>query len=142
MRLCQRNKQNLKYALYAEKSTVYLTDDDGNIVYQDVDGDLIPVETGNRPPHFDKPVDFKGYIQFSGGESEARAFGVSVDSYSHILVMKRDELPIDETSLIFQDSEPQYDSDGYLVEKSADYRVYRVAPSLNFVTYLLRSIDK
>lgn len=127
MRLCQKNKTDLWYQLYKESETIYLKDEDGNIVYQDVDGEQVPVETGNVPPHYDEPIKFRGYIQFQGGESEARAFGVSRDSYSHILVMRKDEIPIDETSLI----------------KSADatYKVTKVAKSLNFVTYLLRVED-
>lgn len=138
MRLCKRNKSKLKYALYKEKEVVYETDDNGDIVYIDVDGEPTPVETGNRPPHYDEPVEFKGYIQFKGGEDEAKAFGVSVDSYTHILVMRKDEIPITETSLIFDKSEPDSED----MEHSADYRVERIAPSLNFVTYLLRSVDK
>ena len=136
MRLCKKNKTNLWYALYKESEVEYLKDEHGDIVYQDIDGDLVPVETGYKPPHYDDAVGFKGYIQFNGGESEARAFGVSVDSYSHILIMRKDEIPIDETSLIFN-SKPDV-----VTDKTADYKVVKVAPSLNFVTYLLRDEDK
>ena len=137
MRTLRRNKSNLYYSLYEESQTAYLTDDDGNIVYEEVDGEQVPVETGSKPSSFSTPVPFKGYIQFKGGEEEAMAFGVSVGSYTHLLIMEKDEIPIDETSLIF-DHEPQ----GEITENSADYKVYRVAPSLNFVTYLLKSVDK
>lgn len=137
MRTLQRNKSNLYYSLYTESTTAYLTDDDGNIVYEEVDGEQVPVETGSNPPAFSTPVPFKGYIQFKGGEEEAMAFGVSVGSYTHLLIMRKGEIPIDETSLIF-DHEPQ----GEITENTADYKVYRVAPSLNFVTYLLKSVDK
>lgn len=137
MRTLRRNKSNLYYSLYKESEVVYLTDEDGNIVYEEVDGEEVPVEIGHNPPAYNEPVEFKGYIQFKGGEDEARAFGVSVGSYTHLLIMRKDEIPITETSLIF-DHEPQ----GEITENTADYKVYRVAPSLNFVTYLLKSVDK
>lgn len=126
MRLCRKNKSKLYYSLYKEEEITYLKDDNGNIVYEDIDGEEVPVETGHKPPTYDEPVEFKGYIQFQGGESEARAFGVSLDSYSHILVMRRGEIPIDETSKIISDK---------------TYKVTKVAESLNFVTYLLRVED-
>lgn len=137
MRLCKRNKSDLKYSLYKEKEPTYQRDENGDIVYIDVDGEEVPIETGYNEPHYDEPVDFKGYIQFKSGEAEARAFGVSLDDYTHILIMREGEIPIDETSLIFDKSEPTEPYD-----KSADYRVIRVAPSLNFVTYLLKTIGK
>ena len=137
MRTLQRNKSKLYYSLYKESETAYLLDENGNIVYEEVDGEQVPVETGSNPPTYNTPVSFDGYIQFKGGEEEAMAFGVSVGSYTHILIMRKDEIPIDETSLIF-DHEPQ----GEITENTADYKVYRVAPSLNFVTYLLKSVDK
>lgn len=136
MRLCRKNKTNLWYSLYKDSETAYLKDEDGNTVYQEIDGEQVPVETGHKPPSYDTPVKFKGYIQFNGGESEAKAFGVSVDSYTHILIMRRGELPIDETSLIFNDEPSE------VAEKTADYKVVKVAPSLNFVTYLLKSVSK
>ena len=137
MRTLQRNKSKLYYSLYKESEPAYLTDENGDIVYEEVDGEQIPVETGSNPPSYLEPVPFRGYIQFKGGDEEAMAFGVSVGSYTHLLIMRKDEIPIDETSLIF-DHEPQ----GEITENDADYKVYRVAPSLNFVTYLLKSVDK
>jgi len=137
MRTLRRNKSNLYYSLYKESEVAYLTDDEGNIVYEEIDGEEVPIETGNNPPTYEEPVPFKGYIQFKGGTEEAMAFGVSVGSYTHLLIMRKGEIPITETSLIF-DHEPQ----GEITENTADYKVYRVAPSLNFVTYLLKSVDK
>lgn len=133
MRLCRKNKTDLWYSLYKESEIEFRKDENGDIVYQDVDGVLVPIETGRKPPSYDAPVKFRGYIQFKAGESEARAFGVSIDSYSHILVMRKGEIPIDETSLIF-DYEPDVAK-----EETAVYKVVQVAPSLNFVTYLLKS---
>lgn len=141
MRLCARNKQALKYALYKDKEPVYLTDENGDIVYEDIDGETVPVETGSNPPHYDDPVDFRGNIQFSSGEAQAYSFGVSTGDYEYVLYMRKGEIPITETSIIFYQSEPEYDN-GVLVEKSADFRVIRVLPYLDFMAYLLKSIEK
>ena len=55
--------------------------------------------------------------------------------------MRDGEIPVTETSLIFYKSEPQYDN-GVLVEKSADFRIIRVLPYLDFTAYLLKTIEK
>lgn len=141
MRLCARNKQALKYALYKDKEPVYLTDENGDIVYEDIDGETVPVETGSNPPHYDDPVDFRGNIQFSSGEAQAYSFGVSTGDYEYVLYMRKGEIPITETSIIFYQSKPEYDN-GVLVEKSADFRIIRVLPYLDFMAYLLKSIEK
>ena len=141
MRLCARNKQALKYSLYRDKEPVYLLDENGEVVYENIDGEDIPVETGSNPPHYDDPVSFKGNIQFSSGEAQAKSFGVSVSDYEYVLFMRDGEIPITETSLIFYKSEPQYEN-GNVIEKSADFRVKRVLPYLDFTAYLLKTIEK
>ena len=131
MRMCNRNRTELWYSLYKAEDITYLKDENGNVVFEDIDGELVPIETGHKPPIYLPPVKFRGYLQFKGGESEARAFGVSIDSYTHILIMRKGEIPIDETSVIYK-SETATDP---------DFIVTNVAESLNFVTYLLRARD-
>jgi len=70
------------------------------------------------------------------------SYGVSTSDYDSKMLSLKDEFPISETSLIFTDSEPEYDTNGNLKEKSADFRVFRVAPSLNYAVYLLKRIEK
>lgn len=141
MRLLARNKQKLKYALYVDKGIDYLRDDNGNIVYEVVDGEMIPVETGVLPAHYDNPVDFKGNLQFSSGEAQAKSFGVSTADYEYVLFMRKGEIPITETSIVFYESEPEYSND-LLNEKSADFRVIKICPYLDFTAYLLKSIER
>ena len=47
MRLLEKNKQNLKYALQVGEVPVYERDEDGNIIYIEIDGQKVPVETGD-----------------------------------------------------------------------------------------------
>ena len=144
MRLLEKNKQNLKYALQVGEVTVYERDEDGNIIYIEVDGQKVPVETGETEPGYSNPIDFRGNIAMSGGEAEAKSFGVDISEYDAILLMEKNRIPIDETSLIWHTSKVRYiDEQNTIVDrKSADYSIKRVQPSLNFTRYLLKRIVK
>lgn len=144
MRLLEKNKQNLKYALQVGEVPVYERDEDGNIIYIEVDGQKVPVETGETEPGYSNPIDFRGNIAMSGGEAEAKSFGVDISEYDVILLMEKNRIPIDETSLIWHTSKVRYiDEQNTIVDrKSADYSIKRVQPSLNFTRYLLKRIVK
>lgn len=144
MRLLEKNKQNLKYALQVGEVPIYERDEDGNIIYIEVDGQKVPVETGETEPGYSNPIDFRGNIAMSGGEAKAKSFGVDISEYDAILLMKKNRIPIDETSLIWHTSKVRYiDEQNTIVDrKSADYSIKRVQPSLNFTRYLLKRIVK
>ncbi len=144
MRLLEKNKQNLKYALQVGEVPVYERDEDGNIIYIEVDGQKVPVETGETEPGYSNPIDFRGNIAMSGGEAEAKSFGVDISEYDAILLMEKNRIPIDETSLIWHTSKVRYiDEQNTIVDrKSADYSIKRVQPSLNFTRYLLKRVVK
>lgn len=134
-----KNKQTMKYSLFQEQIPVYATDAQGNIMY---DRKGQPIKTGDYMNGYSKPVEFTANISFASGEAEATAYGVSINDYDSKIVCGKSYLPIDETSLIFKDSEPQYNADGTVKEKSADFRVVRKTTSINYATYLLKRIDK
>ena len=139
MRTAKKNKQALKYALYKGKEYIPQTDASGNIIYDD---DGTPKRMGGTRLIYDKPVRFYANIAFAGGEAEAQAFGVSVGDYDSRIVLRNGEIPITETSLIFKEGKPVFRSDGSLDEKSADFRVLKVQPSLHYTAYLLKRIEK
>jgi len=143
MRTVRKNKQRLRYALYKGKAEpTIVTDRDGNPMFDD-DGNYVYEDVSTNELVYDEPVEFYGNIAFSkgSGEAESVAFGISLADYDSTLVMNRGEIPIDETSLIFAESEPEYE-DGKLIRESADFTVVKVQPSLNMVTYLLKRIVK
>lgn len=139
MRFLRKNMTKLKYALYAEKMPVYELDEYGLVVYDEIDGEEVPriIDTISG---YHEPEEFIGTLSFSGGESEAAVYGVSTADYDCKLVMPKDSIPITETSLIFQSSEPQYDSKGNLKRNSADFTVVKVAPYVQSTVYLLKRI--
>jgi hypothetical protein len=144
MRTVRRNKQRLMYALYKGKAIAQLVKDrDGNPML-DENGDYIYDDSSTSDILYDDPVPFFGNIAFSkgSGEAESVAYGISLADYDSTLIMNVGEIPIDETSLIFKDSIPEYDSNGNLKRDSADFSVVKVQPSLNTVMYLLKRIVK
>lgn len=127
MRCLKKNKQKMYYALY-QTSTDVTT---GETIT--VDGKTIPVEIGSTTKSYSKPVEFYGNISMTGGSAYETEYGIDMSSYSAVLVMNKDEIPIDEHSLIWFESP---------TTSKADYKVVKVVPSLNVSKYLLQRIEK
>ena len=144
MRLLRKNMQPMKYSLQDGRVPIYERDENGDIVYIEVDGKKIPVETGEYETGYSAPVDFMGNISMSGGEAEAKEFGMDIGDFDAVIVLEKDAIPITETSIIWHTSPVKYkDEQNTIVDsKSADYAVKRVSPSLNFTKVLLQRIVK
>lgn len=134
----------MKYSLQDGRVPIYKTDENGDIVYIEVDGKKIPVETGEYETGYSAPVDFMGNISMSGGEAEAKEFGMDIGDFDAVIILEKDAVPITETSIIWHTSPVKYkDEQKTIVDaKSADYAVKRVSPSLNFTKVLLQRIVK
>lgn len=144
MRTVRRNKQRLMYALYnGEVEPQILKRRDGSAIL-DKEGNPVYDDSVTGQARYSQAVEFYGNIAFSraSGEADGTAYGISLADYDSTLIMLKDEIPIDETSLIFKESTPQYDSQGHLIRESADFTVVKVQPSLNTVMYLLKRIVK
>lgn len=135
MRTLNRNKQKMFYSLYLGETPVYDS-------YVDGDGFEHKVDTGEKKASYSMPKVFYGNIAMSGGESEAVEFGLNLADYQAVLIMAKNTLPIDETSLIWLNTTPQYDTDGTPDQYSADYSVVKVSPSLNVDKYVLKKVVK
>lgn len=144
MRLLRKNMQPMKYSLQDGRVAIYETDENGDIVYIEVDGEKIPVETGEYETGYSAPVDFMGNISMSGGEAEAKEFGMDIGDFDAVIVLEKDAIPITETSIIWHTSPVKYKGEQNTIvdSKSADYAVKRVSPSLNFTKVLLQRIVK
>lgn len=144
MRLLRKNMQPMKYSLQDGRVPIYERDENGDIVYIEVDGQKVPVETGEYETGYSAPVDFMGNISMSGGEAEAKEFGMDIGDFDAVIVLEKDAVPLTETSIIWHTSPVKYkDEQNTIVDsKSADYAVKRVSPSLNFTKVLLQRIVK
>ena len=142
MRNLKKNKQTMYYALLNKTQPVYERDELGNIIYIEIDGVRVPVETGETELVYSKPVKFKGNISTSGGESKETEYGIDSTDYDAVLMMMKNDLPITETSIIWHTSNIGYkDADKTIIDdKSADYVVKKRSPSLNQFKYLLGKV--
>ena len=132
MRTLKKNKQQMYYANQDREVPIYE-------YYEDADGNMYPLDTGETKLVYGEPILFEGNIAMSGGEVEAQEFGLDVSGYDAILITSKDLIPIDETSLIWFESEVVYENEEQKIpdEFSADYRVLAVKPSLNVSKYVL-----
>lgn len=130
------------YELFPSDNLYPLDEERENIVYIRVDGIMVPVEAGEPVFGYENAVEFKGNIAMSGGEAEAREFGLNVGDYSAVLVLAKNSIPIDETSLVWFETEPKINPDGTVDQYSADYTVVKVAPSINVDRYALKKVVK
>lgn len=135
MRTLNKNKQKMYCANQDKRVPIYET-------YIDDDGNEYPLDTGETKLVYGEPIRFDGNIAMSGGEAEAREFGLNLADYEAVLIMDKNTLPITETSLIWHNTEPTEDSEGNTDEYSADYRIVKISPSLNFDKYVLKKVVK
>lgn len=140
MRSLMKNQQKLYYATYYGQITEYYRDSDGNIIYDEIDGEQIPKIKCERAG-YNNPVPFDINVSAGKGTAQEEVFGVSLD-YTKTISTSDMDLPISETSLIWFETEPNYNADGTVNESSADYSVVGIAKSLNNVVYALKKRAK
>lgn len=143
MRTQRRNKQRMAYALYLGKEPKYKLDENGDkvISYVSSDGIVYYEEEGERETYSDAEF-FEGHISMSGGEVGFAEYGVNNGDYSAVLLVEKNSLPIDETSLIWFETIPDYDDEEKIIPTTADYRVVKKSPSLNLDKFILQKIVK
>lgn len=142
--MLESNKQKMYYSLQTEEIPVYETDDDGNIIYIDVDGESIPVSTGDTELGYSEPVEMLANISFGTTETTTQEFGVDVSDYDAIVVYGKGKYPLTETALIWFESEPRYKdySQTIIDGDSADYKVVSVRNTLNEGKAILKHLAK
>ena len=119
-RMCFRNKQKFWYALYA--GTVEGYDEYGN--------------QNSTSATYGKPVQAMANISPAKGTVLSREFGDD-DSYDKVIVTGDRDIPLDEYSVLWIDSEPELDGNGALkvnadgeIVTPWDYIVHRVGRGL------------
>lgn len=149
MRQLRKNDKWLYYANLNDTTTEYLTDADGYEKTVIVNNEARMIETGDSKRVFSEPVLFLGHITPTGIETYAHGNesyplpqGIDISAYDGFLATMAYDIPITETSLIWETSSPTYDSEGNVDPKSADWIVSRVAKTLNYAVYLLKAVPK
>lgn len=122
MRLCERNKQTVWYALLEEAHNA--VDEYGNL-------------TGEEVRTFSKPVKAKMNVSAANGLSSVAQFGIN-DVYTRIAVTADMSCPIDTSSILWIGIEPDEDGEDGAVKHN--YAVQKVAKSLNYISYELKEV--
>ncbi|WP_321017367.1 hypothetical protein [Enterocloster bolteae] len=96
--------------------------------------------TGETKVGYADPEEFRANVSAARGEANSDPFGIDL-SYDKTMVTCDMDLPIDELSVLFVDKKPEFDVDGNLAN-SADYKVVKVAKSLNSALYAIKKITE
>ena len=117
--------------------TIYARDENGDIIYTDVDGELtpVPIETITG---YDPPTIFHANISFNSGETQMAEYGLNVSGYDAVISAEKGKLLFNERTLIWHTSTPEVDNYGRAIKESADYRVIAVKTSLNEERFILK----
>lgn len=141
MRDLKKNEQEIWYSTYAGQVTDYYRDPDGNIIYDEIDGEMIARIRGDRPL-YDAPVRLDICISAGRGKAHENVFGSDVD-FTRSMSTTNLSLPIDEKSIIWIESAPSFQPDGSVDPNSADYKVAaKPAKSLNTVLIAIKQLPK
>lgn len=140
MRSLKRNKQKMYYSTYSNSIPVYERDENGEIIFINVGGELLSVETGETETGYSLPVEFKANISSSKGDASQELFGINLD-YTKTISTTDMSLPISETSRIWLETVPRFNDDGTVDIDSADYSVAQVARSLNSIMYAVKKLQ-
>lgn len=123
MRTLAKNKRNMKYAKFNSVVQEYQKDDDGNIMYQEIDGELVPTITGSPIKAYSHTVDFRANISSTLNKLHAEAWGVSQSNiYSEINCIKG-YLPLEIGDVVWRENEVRILGNGTPDASSADYTV-------------------
>ena len=141
MRSLKRNQQKLWYSTYADQITIYERDENGEIIYDEIDGEKYPRIIAERAG-YNKPVFFDANVSAGKGTAQEDVFGKDID-FTRTISTTDLALPIDELSLVWIESEPKYLEDGTVDPNSADYKVAaKPARSLNQLMIALKALPK
>lgn len=120
------NKQKMQYSVQSGKVPIYAKDEYGNIKYIEIDGERIPVETGDYTTGYENPVVFYASISNKLSEALIKEFGVDNSTNFVQIVSDKGELNLSVGDLVWKQSAVEYAA-GMVDKTSCDYVVKGVA---------------
>lgn len=120
-RIAERYKSQFWYLLLSGTEPVY--DEYGN-------------EVGTKPA-YGEAVFMRANVSAAAGAAQIEQFG-NLQSYDKVILTDDTSCPIDETTVLFIDKEPEYAEDGTPLY---DYIVKRVAKSKNIISYTVSKVS-
>lgn len=140
LRTQKRNRQKMYYAVPVGRVPKYKLDDNGEVIYMDIDGELVPVETGEYEEGFGKAVPFRGAIFSQLENAIVRAWGNDNTNNYAVLVVSKDAYPELKNGVrIWRNTKVKKDSTGKVDGSSADYIIAgTLTEELNEDSYYLK----
>ena len=125
MRLPKRDKQNMYYSNFVETHEEYQRDENGDIIYDEIDGEQVPVEVGNEKQVFATPVKFRASISSNLNEMHIKSWGCDQSSIYSELCVPKGYLPLKIGAIIWRTSEIEWEDENHTIPKasSSDYTV-------------------
>lgn len=125
MRLPKRDKQNMYYSNFIETHKEYQRDENGDIIYEEIDGVETPVETGIEKQVFATPTSFRASISSNLNEMHIKAWGCDQSSIYSEIVVPKGYLPLKIGAIIWRTSEIEWEDEQHIIPKasSSDYTV-------------------
>lgn len=122
MRTMERNKSTFYYLLFDCVEPEY--DEKG-------------YETGEEKVKYREAVSMRANVSAASGTAQVEQFG-NFASYDKVIITDDTTCPMDENTVLFLDKEPEYNADG---RPLYDYRVKRVATSINYIAYAVEKVS-
>lgn len=125
MRLSTKNKQYMWYSKFSKATENYKRDEEGNIIYIEIDGEKVPVSLGTIEPHYERPVKFTACIGSELNELQVRSYGVDQSGIYSTIVVPKKYVDVEANTLIWRENEIKWEDEenGIPLASSADYTV-------------------
>lgn len=125
MLMMRQNKQHMYYSQRIGWQEQYEVDDYGNIKYIEIDGEQVPIPTGEKKLTYGAVNEFYANINGKLNDAIVRAFGVDNSDNHAQITSNKDEFPFVVGTRIWLKSDVLYvDEDKTIVDQdSADYEV-------------------
>ena len=123
MRTLKRNKRRMWYALYLDREEIKKNGK----------------RTGTYKVIYSPPQPIEANVSAARGTADVEMFGTDL-KYDKAFVTDDLDCPIDENSVMWIDSEPLIDANGY-TDTPWDYVIVRVAESINSKAYAAQKVS-
>ena len=105
-------------------------------------------ETGEVTPIYGEPKLMRANISWATGRANTEQFGINLD-YDRVIVTDDKSCPIDETTVLFVEKEPEFKVVTHIVDGEPveiqyplfDYIVKRVSPSIHYISIAIKRVD-
>lgn len=142
MRTLRRNRQRMYFSNPGELQPIYERDEDGNIITTEVNGQLVPLDTGEFELTFTEPIEFFANINGKLSEVTLEAFGIDNSMNYCEIVTNKNAFGLKIGAIIWRSSKVIIKPNGNPDVDSADYVVRGVVKeSLNEDRYLVKRLS-